>query len=76
MMALGDFTLPLLIRFSDLLQIPSSLTILIVRIVWGHLKDDPPQENNIKGLGNLRIQRKRRDYIGLPLPFTLFTKAH
>lgn len=59
MSALHDLTLPLLIGFSDPLQIPSSLTFLIIRIVWGHLKDYLPQEDNIKGLGNLRIRRQK-----------------
>lgn len=58
MTALSDGALPLLIGFSDPLQIPSLPTISLVSIGWGHLKDDPPQENNVKGLGNLRIQRR------------------
>lgn len=63
MTALSDFTLPLLISSSDPLQIPSSPIILMRRFVGGHLKDDHTQENNIKGLGNSRIQRGEKENI-------------
>lgn len=63
MTALSDFTLPLLISSSDPLHITSSLIILIGRFVGGHLKDDHTQENHIKGLGNSRIQRGKKENI-------------
>lgn len=55
MSAVCDLTLPLLISFSESLPILSSLTFLMVRIVWGHLKDYPLQEDNITGVGHLRL---------------------